>query len=489
MMKFLSFVMILISQINAANEMMLIEHAELNQRIDSRLRCNACSKHILKKESSVQHKNEDIFYEKYSANYFCCPNCRSIAHIQCFFGSAIDEQLKCPNYNCALNLTKTDINKLFAQLLYVFMSHNLDFYAYKQFYSLYTRKNSQALDSAQNPRSNPEMQGTKLSHTILLDILIGSQTLLLSDQRALWKNSMRYFSKNIQVDSKVGFKLYKLKINKQENEFQKQFNTVSDHVKNEIAVIATKLCAIDKMKEQIEKGSSMADLSEVYNNLIVNEKSHPIRDILKDHFMCFMMLQSNPFRFMEAICIEMYRSDKTHTGNPKSAEFIQSMFSIFANSNFIKIMSTAEVYYKHSNQGIFMPSLLTFFNQNNMHNVVLDIITHQLASLDKNKCFNGMSVPNTIYILKEAQNYNYTLDLESIRRIVKWMSFHIIELSDEDKSFIASVLKRYTENFTCEQCIPIQQIFIDFYTPEIMEIYTKIMPRVFSFKNKMEDFM
>ncbi|KAI5149134.1 hypothetical protein ENBRE01_0722 [Enteropsectra breve] len=462
---------------------MLMETCVLNKKIREGIKCMCCMKQIKATAPFSKEPQFENTYYNYSINYFSCPKCDSIAHIECFLKSSENKNLKCSNPNCELILKSNEKNKLFAQLIYVLATRKINFGVFRKLYSYYS----------------PDDR--KVSHSVIIKILTESKTLAYMDQASLWRILKKYFDMNY-MDKRYLFKVYNHILETQDASFVRNFLNRPLQERKALFEVGTLLLFIDEMQKKNDKTLTAKDLLEVYECWLEKNAAEPaIQNSLGAHFVYFILTLENPVKHLEEMFVEMCQTKDLVVEKQLSSEFLhnlsespflpeslekiakkvlpikllRSVLCELGKNNLVMIKEIAETYLRSDNQGVFVPILINFFENNGMRDQAEDIIKEQLKEEASNKPFQEMSVNNTMYVLRAARRFNKALSNEYIEQILKWIHSSPRALSNENIRYISDYLQDFTANLTLEQHRELQSLFVKYYSRDTAAIYVRCM--------------
>ncbi|KAI5149123.1 hypothetical protein ENBRE01_0711 [Enteropsectra breve] len=519
------------NQYTANDKMMLMRIPDLNEKTKSFTKCHFCKSRIVKSEyvedrTLVEEDDVNISFGNYSINYFHCPQCDSIGHINCLFDHSENSVYACANPRCKLVFKSNDLNRLFAQLFYVFVHRNQNFEVYQRFYNRYLKKE------------------TVYTQKILMNILIESKTLLDIDQPKLWLSLISYFNWNY-INYSGKFKVYLKVLDEGHAESIKNFIAGHGVDKQGLFDEATVLYRINNMRKMFKEEMTSEKLLSFYNENIEKEASSRIKKTLAAHFIHSVMALHNPLLCLEEIYINKFKSNvlviagplkdetlrsiienpsnlisTTKNINENAQDFLFYLLIEFENNNMFRLVQMACTYCRLDNKDVFIPALMSFFTAKGRTDIVKKIIGIQLQklstsnrkydiSLEKasfafglfppvgekkssqiiesqrqelsiNNRDQDISLKNASYVLAEAERIRFPTTIEHIDEILNWMTVWQSKLASEDVACISSLLKAHMnapENK--ESIIDIQKMFVRYYTPDLEQFYMECMPKAF----------
>ncbi|KAI5149122.1 hypothetical protein ENBRE01_0710 [Enteropsectra breve] len=483
-----SLFVISILQINASGDTMLIKNHEFKGRIANDLACVCCLRALRENERQNSFSKGDSHFQNYSSTFFCCPACTSIAHLTCFLNTSVKRQLKCPNLTCNLVLKKNDINKLFAHLLYATVTKNIHFRKYKNHYARFISENR------------------KVSHMEIMNILINSHSLSDFGQLKLWEMLRLYF--NQISENKANYFKWYYDIIKAGDEYE--YESIlslppQKHPETEIELINTarKLRAINSMHNQLSNIDGAANLLNVYEFFVANESDRMIQWVLAGYFTDNIMRRENPFKCMEDIYVKLYHGRKDliieelltpyYLVNLENrflkSDFVNNVLAELGKNNIYAVEKRINAYLKNTNKGVFIPTFINYFEHNGMPGKAREIALLQLDLFNKNTDFQGMSIKNTIYLLKTAPRLGIFLELEHIEKMLCKLSLLTVPLTAGEVSSISSYLQERMQHLIEYQQEIVRYFFVKNYTKNLGKIYVRCMPGEYYLQNsKMNDF-
>ncbi|KAI5152192.1 hypothetical protein ENBRE01_2640 [Enteropsectra breve] len=514
MMRCTSFLLFMMSEIKAGNEMMNVNALDLIENkakeksscslneipsyqdvlltqsnwlyyvSQSKTQCLYCKNKLIRRIEYNHHfQTEKNVYNNYAFDYFTCPSCKSITHTDCLLNYSIDNMLVCPNPDCALELKGNDINKLFAQLLYVNLSRDGNLYFFYRNYHSFIQ------------------QRGFVNHKMLMDILIGSQTLHEIGQENLLELLLKNVFKEPNIYSEMHHKVYTTILKSKCGSFKDNSQSIPKEESCNLVMIGKILHSIEGLWKQFEAIASPHDYLALYKSSVAGIDKSSLQKALSNHFMSFILNKDNPFLVLEEMLIEHSGSHDFVIENPITSEFIlenkesfvqpslvDDVLSIFENNNSYKIETKARAYYRRENKGVLFPLLVNYFANNGRPAVAVEIIKHQLAKLAVNGFICEISPKNTLYLLKEAFVHNISLNDYSMLNILCRILPVLTELSDEYMNFMLPGIKSLFFTLSSEECNAIEDIFARCYTTDLGKVYVRCMPRHHFFEENMRAF-
>ncbi|KAI5149126.1 hypothetical protein ENBRE01_0714 [Enteropsectra breve] len=474
----------------AADKMMLVPFPRLNEKIENNISCLFCKYKIIKTEkapfgASTINDSMNISNGSVSINYFRCPQCECIGHLNCLFEKSKDRVFACPNPNCILIFKSNDLNRLFAQLFYVFVHRGANFADYKKIYNLYLSKEGD------------------FSHAMLMNILTESKTLQDIDQKKLWKDVQVYFGKNI-LDFKGYFKVYYNVLNTGHANFVREFDDLTPLKVKELFETGTLLNSISRMSEEFKAIFTSQKLLALYNKYVEKAASNSLRKKLAAHFIHLVMEFHNPLMCLEEIYIHKAKSNDLVIKAPLAADilgeiienpsqyvsmtedikedmahvFLFYLLTEFENNNIYRIVQMARIYCRLDNKGVFIPALINFFASNGRPDIVKEIIDIQLKKLNISNLHQKISLNNAIFVITVAVKGGFSTTMEHIEEILNWMRLWQSDLSIGEMKYINSLLEAHmAAPKNKESIIIIQNYFVKHHSPKLVQIYMRCMPK------------
>ncbi|KAI5152193.1 hypothetical protein ENBRE01_2641 [Enteropsectra breve] len=473
-----------LNEIEPHHEMLLTETLTIKNPSMKKTICLCCQKVLVHMHVNDRYVEEKNVYGNYDQTYFCCPACKVITHTSCILDFNTDNKtLVCPNIYCGLVLRSNDINRLFAQMLYVNLSKKLPVEFFKKKYLKYT-----------------QLPGF-FDHNMLMNIIIGSQTLheVGKDNllELLCHGELKDGSIYSEVHSVIYSKIHKDKSDKSILEPQ----DLSQEEIDELYDIGTILHSIEALWKQFEAIASPHDYLALYKSSVAGIDKPSLQKALSNHFMSFILNNENPFLALEEMLIEHNGCHDFVIDKPLTSEFllenkeslmqpslVDDVLSLFENNNTYKIETKAWAYFEEENKGVLIPLLLNYFANNRRLATAVEILKHQLAKLAVNDFICEVSPKNTLYVLESGLKLNGILEwsyvINNLNTIIPCLS----KLENQDLSYALSALKSLIFNLKSEECNEIENIFVWHYTTDLGKIYVRCMPRHYFFDEHMKAF-
>ncbi|KAI5150297.1 hypothetical protein ENBRE01_1414 [Enteropsectra breve] len=458
MLRTISIIVSLISHIASDSETLLVSNTLIKERI--RNGPKSCILPLaIEEEFLIGSHIQMPDYNNYSLAYICCPKCNTLSHLESFLKSSATKGslLKCQNTDCALKFKTNDINRLFAHILYVIIAKGLPFAVFKDLCYCYA----------------PDAQ--YVSHMDLMRILIDSHTLPVYGQERLW-DILSTYADTHGLGNGGFFKAYHEVLIYQDP--SNVFIPCSAPSIGEIELFkaGSLLCAIDALWNELAQCHSPSDFLAVYDSHVEKAYLIGMQQILGDHLMAYIMRFNDPFYYMEGMYTEKLIST-SQEGARASAKYLWDfILSALINNNVYKIEKKTDAYLKSKHKGVLVHELINTFTTEENPDMVKKIIASQLSSLDKNKRFKGMSLPNTMVVLKAAHSLKIPLDHSYFERIIEWAHLFSSKLSSENILCISDLFEWQISDLPKEQCNEIQSLFVRYYTTELAKIYVRCMP-------------
>ncbi|KAI5149130.1 hypothetical protein ENBRE01_0718 [Enteropsectra breve] len=504
-MRLISVMMILLSQLSASIETMLIETTVLEKRIENGLACCVCLEIIEKTNETLEcTRKAENEYQKYNFKYFSCPQCKHMAHTKCLLDVS-PAQLKCPNPACSLLFKDNEISKFFAHILYVCISKNESVDTIETYFNAYLPFREQK------------------SVDFYLDILIESATIpefgtyelrkLLKPYNKAPKESMTHL-RLVNTFQNVN----KANILKVEEKNKKSFPLDFD-------VIPFLLYKSQNMWMELCECSTHLDVISIYEEYVYSEKLADAKQHFTNIFMYFIMKKPNAFKFME----ELAFPGENNTGNvsdkqpatsilkgsikecndeqteshlkhffstinskcPMIRDLQSSLLAELERSHICAIIEKIEIYMKNKSKGILIPAFIEYFNSIGMQYKAKEITFQRLKPLDENKTSHGVSIDNDISAFCMALQLNIKFSIWEIDILISWVQSIVSTLDDRQLCLICSCLEKFIGSFENKEQKKIQDIFVKGYTKDMARIYVRCMPsRFYTNKTmKMLDFL